>query len=394
MLELVALCEAVRELPLDAASAADGAAAACVDAPSGAPPPAIAVELWDLVSRSKLPYSRADVEQSLARVHGLSYGERAPISLRGADAGGSTLHATPLPSGAAIGDVGDPASLLAARVHGRPLLWFFAPDASLQPNELDVDPRTELLGIWVLGASVAADLAAPADDGGTGRVVAFGVDTEAALLDNQWVKLIAFVDVNGLSLARPGGDGDTLGFGVHPGVRASFDVAGTRIDVDGAGHVGGDGYQPRVFDRLYVLERDRAFGADKPKLLLERPASFGWDVRAQVGFFEALTAFVEARDQAPVDPSRGASNLTTTLGASAWLLFAGATVTATQTDAARSALFGPGFVVTGEGRVALVLNVLHVVGRVWRAHVPAGAPGDYVVDEGTTLGLELNLDVL
>jgi hypothetical protein len=103
MLELVALCEAVRELPLDAASAADGAAAACVDAPSGAPPPAIAVELWDLVSRSKLPYSRADVEQSLARVHGLSYGERAPISLRGADAGGSTLHATPLPSGAAIG---------------------------------------------------------------------------------------------------------------------------------------------------------------------------------------------------------------------------------------------------------------------------------------------------
>ena len=103
MLELVALCEAVRELPLDAASAADGAAPACVDAPSGAPPPAIAVELWDLVSRSKLPYSRADVEQSLARVHGLSYGERAPISLRGADAGGSTLHATPLPSGAAIG---------------------------------------------------------------------------------------------------------------------------------------------------------------------------------------------------------------------------------------------------------------------------------------------------
>ena len=55
----------------------------------------------------------------------------------------------------------------------------------------------------------------------------------------------------------------------------------------------------------------------------------------------------------------------------------------------------PGFVVTAEGRVCLVLNTIHLVGRWWRAHVPAGdSPDDYVVNTGTTLGVELNFDFL
>jgi Na+/H+-dicarboxylate symporter len=37
---------------------------------------------------------------------------------------------------ALCGDVGDPASLLAARVHGRPLLWFFAPWLAEHGREL------------------------------------------------------------------------------------------------------------------------------------------------------------------------------------------------------------------------------------------------------------------
>jgi hypothetical protein len=293
----------------------------------------------------------------------------------------------------AVGDVFDPAAFLATRLHGRPIMWFLAPDASLQPNELDLDPRTELLGIWVVGASFAADLAAPAEGGATGQAVAFGVDNEAALLDNQLVKTIAFLDVNGLSTCH-GGDG-SFGVGVHPGAQLMFDALGARVDVEASAHAGSDGYQPRMFDRLYALERQRAFGATKPKLLLDRPASWGWDVRAQAGLFEAVTTFIEVRDQAPFDPTRGGRNLTATVGASTWLVLAGASVTATQTDLTRQAVFGPGFVVTAEGRVALLLNVLHLVGRGWRAHVPAGvAPGDYVVDEGVTVGVELNLDLL
>jgi hypothetical protein len=293
----------------------------------------------------------------------------------------------------AVGDIADPTSFLATRLHGRPLMWFLAPDASLQPNELDVDPRTEVLGIWVLGASFAADLVAPAGEGRTGQAIAFGIDNEAAILDNQLVKAIAFVDANGLSTSHVAGS--TFGVGVHPGAQLMFDVAGLRVDVEAGGHAGTDGYQPRLFDRLYALERERAFGAGKPKLLLDRPASWGWDVRGQIALWRMLTTFVEVRDQAPFDPTRGASNLTATAGASAWLFFTGATVTATQIDLARNAVFGPGFVVTAEGRIALVLNTVHLVGRTWRAHVPAGPDaGGYVVDAGTTVGVELNLDLL
>jgi hypothetical protein len=80
------------------------------------------------------------------------------------------------------------------------------------------------------------------------------------------------------------------------------------------------------------------------------------------------------------------------------LFFFGGAITATQTgitDYGRPALFGPGFVVTAEGRVALLANIVHVVGRWWRAHVPVGTEKDgYVVSDGTSLGLELNFDVL
>jgi hypothetical protein len=41
---------------------------------------------------------------------------------------------------------------------------------------------------------------------------------------------------------------------------------------------------------------------------------------------------------------------------------------------------------------------VHLVGRAWRAHVPAGpggpTAGGYVVDDGATFGVELNFDVL
>ncbi|MDP2342887.1 MAG: hypothetical protein Q8O67_18170 [Deltaproteobacteria bacterium] len=291
----------------------------------------------------------------------------------------------------AVGDVLQPQSFVSARVHGRPLMWFGAPDATFQPNELDIDPRTELLGIWVIGASGAADFDAPANVG-TGVVAGYGVDNEAAILDNQVVKLIAAVDVNALTIKDAGGS--STGFGVHPGLQLMLDLAGVRVDVDGELNVGGDGYQPRMFDRLYGFERVQTLGSGKPKLALERPGSWGYQARAQVSAIEMVTVFAEVRDQLPFDDQRGSGNLTTTIGASTWIVLAGGAVTATQTGMAQNALFGPGFVVTAEGRVALLLNTLHVVGRTWRAHIAAGDdPGEFVVDEGASLGLEVNFDV-
>jgi hypothetical protein len=292
---------------------------------------------------------------------------------------------------AAVGDVFDPGSFVAARVAGRPLIWFFAPDATFQPNELDIDPRTEVLGIWKIAVGGATDVNAPGNDGAVGSATVATLENEAALLDNQLVKAIIYLDVNGLWTFD--GANTVSGTGVHPGVKLMFDAAGIRVDVDAEANAGTDGYSPRYFDRLYALERSTALGANKPKLLLERPGSYGYTLRADAGIFEALTVFGELRDQRTY--AGAGSNMTATTGLSAWFLMAGGAVTATQTGIGDNGFFGPGFVVTGEARVGLLFNTLHVVGRVWQAHIPAGDdPGEFIVDRGASAGLEVNFDML
>lgn len=297
-----------------------------------------------------------------------------------------------------VNDVTRPQAFSATRVYGRPLMWFMAPDATLQPNELDLDPRTETTGMWVTGLSGVVDTEAQTLDpdftqsGGTRRVWAVGWDNEAALLDNQVVKAIPYVDVNAL------GVGTTVGLGVHPGAMFMLDAGGFRFDALGELNFGGAGYVPRYFDRLYMLERSNAFGVGKPKIDVARPASWGYQARTSLGFMEALTGFVEARDQMPMNTAEGSSSGQITAGMSGFVFFFGGALTASQTgitNYAQPNFGGPGFVVTAEGRVALAANIVHLVGRWWRAHEPAGdSPDDYVINEGTALGLELNLDFL
>ncbi len=282
-------------------------------------------------------------------------------------------------------------SLAAARIYGRPIMWFLAPDATFQPNELDIDPRTEVLGIWVTGLSAVIDPGAPSLRGPQ-NVWAAGWDNEAALLDNQIVKTIAYLDLNAL------GAGDVVGGGAHPGALFMLDAAGFRLDANAEMNFGTDGYVPRYFDRLYALERDGVIGGDKSKLDIDRPASWGWQGRLSAGYMEALTAFVETKDQLPFDGARGRHSGTVTAGVSAFVFFLGGAVTASQTgitDYANPHVGGPGFVVTAEGRIALLVNTVHLVGRWWHANVPAGdSPDDYVIDEGSTVGVEMNLDFL
>lgn len=301
----------------------------------------------------------------------------------------------------AVGDVLDAPAFSAARIYGRPIMWFLAPDATFQPNELDVDPRTEVTGMWVTGLSAAVDANAPSASDATGTVWMAGWDNEGAFLDNQLVKTIVYLDLNALGSTLPTVTGGPLrtGLGAHPGAQLMFDVLGGRINVDGELNFGSEGYQARYFDRLYSLERVASFGElQKPKIDIERPASWGYSLRTSAGFNEMVTGFVELRDQFPMDPTRGSNSAQLTAGASMFLFFFGGAVTASQTgitDYLQPNLLGPGFVVTAEGRVAVVANVLHLVGRAWRAHIPAGDdPGEFIISDGTTLGMELNLDFL
>lgn len=301
----------------------------------------------------------------------------------------------------AVGDVLDAQGFAAARLYGRPVMWFLAPDATFQPNELDLDPRTEVTGMWLTGVSAAVDAVAPSASDATATVWMAGWENEGAFLDNQVVKTIIYLDLN--ALGAHGGLAQRTGFGAHPGAQLMLDAAGFRFDVGGELNAGTDGYQARYFDRLYAIERVSSLGdVGKPKVDIDRPSSWGYTLRASGGLFEMVTAFIEARDQFPMqfptDPMRGSNSGQVTVGASTFLFFFGGAVTATQTgitDYSQPNLLGPGFVVTAEGRVALVANVLHLVGRTWRSHLPAGdSPDDFIVNEGTTFGIEVNLDVL
>jgi hypothetical protein len=291
-----------------------------------------------------------------------------------------------------ISDVLAPTDFVAGRVHGRPLIWFLAPDATFQPNEFDLDPRTEGLGMLVVGASAAVDTKAPLTGTTNTSVLVSGVDVEFAAIDNQLMKAILYVDGNMMQV-----DGAN-GFAVAPGVRFMWDVGGLRIDAEGEVVAHGDGYAHRYFDRLYMIERGTTLGLGKPKLSLNRQAGTGYQMRTQASLAKMLTLFVESKDQfAIVDGalSSQSSNMVVTAGASTFIGFIGAAVTASQTDAMHQPTFGPGFVVTAEARTALLFNLVHVVGRTWRAHVPAGDDaGEFVVDSGAGMGVELNFDLL
>lgn len=299
------------------------------------------------------------------------------------------------------GNLLSPHQFTAARVYGRPLLWIFAPDATFQPNELDIDPRTEGLGIWVTGLSAAVDVDAPMANTGLGDrsfIWATGWDNEAAILDNQLIKLIPYLDLNVMG-GLPGGLLGDVAMGAHLGAETMFDVAGVRFDIDAEYNVGSDGYVPRYFDRLYTIDREDVLGVDgdAAKAGLDAPASHGYRVRLSTGFLEMFTAFLEAQDQFPMDFNRGINSARLNAGLSGWFAFIGGSVSVSQsgiTEYTSPGLMGPGFVFVAEGRVAVLLNILHIVARHYRTHVPDSSGTDFTVETGTLVGLEVNLDVL
>jgi hypothetical protein len=308
-----------------------------------------------------------------------------------------------------VGDIFSPGSFASARVYGRPILWFLAPDSLIHPNDLDLDPRTELAGIWVSGLQVAIDGYAPmtagVDDDDFGMVYAAGWDNELALLDNKLIKAMGYLDLNMLGGPRAGLDTPVLslpfGVGAHPGIRADLELpVAIDLNIEAEGNIGSRGYVPRYFDRLYFIERTQTFGTAQTKAALAAPASFGFNLRASANIAKTVSLFLEARDQFPFNPNEGSNAGAVTAGASLFFLFFGGSVTMSQAGIRDytnfGGLMGPGWVFTAEGRVALLANIIHIVGRYYRVHDPVDInliDREFNVIEGTMVGLEINFDL-
>jgi hypothetical protein len=313
------------------------------------------------------------------------------------------LNSASLGGQVAFGDITSPTRFISGRIYGRPLLWYVSPDSLFHPNELDVDPRSEVAGIWVTGVSAAVDAIAPTrEENITQSVYTAGWDNELAVLDRERFKAIGYLDLNLLGgTRREGSFGTPLGFGAHPGIRllANIPVLGS-LSFNGEYNAGSHGYVPRYFDRLYFLERDSVLGTDLAKSSIDAPASHGYMLRFSANVLDTVSLFLEAKDQFAFDPTEGANSAEITLGASFFYLFFGGGLNIAQAgiqEYGAPDFFDAGFVVTADGRVALVANIFHIVGRYYRVHEPgqlsiSGTGTDYEVLQGAMIGLELNLD--
>ena len=313
------------------------------------------------------------------------------------------LNSASLGAQFAIANISSVTQFISGRVYGRPLLWYTAPDSLLQPNQLDADPRAELAGIWVTGLSAAVDAVAPTGtENQTQTVFTAGWDNELAILDRERFKAIGYLDLNVLGgTMREGAFDSPIGGGVHPGLRlsANIPVLGS-IKFDGEYNAGTTGYVPRYFDRLYFLERETIFGTDTAKSVAAAPASHGYALRLSGNIFDVVSFFVEAKDQFAFDSTLGSNSGELSMGASFFYLFFGGGIVASQAgiqEYSAPDFFDAGFVVAADGRVALVGNIFHLVGRYYRVHQPGelgltGTNASYEVLEGAMVGLELNLD--
>jgi hypothetical protein len=271
----------------------------------------------------------------------------------------------------------------------------------LQPNDLDLDPRAEIAGMWVTGLTAAADFMAPTTGGGTSTAWSAGWDNELALLDNKTIRLIGFLDLNAMGSPRSGASDDVpVGFGAHPGARVVFDIPVlAQIEIGGDYNFGTRGYIPRYFDRLYFIERDQMFGSTLTKASGVAPSSHGYNLRIGANILKTVSLFLEGRDQIPFYADEGTNSAMLTAGASFWFMFFGGGATVSQAgvrEYGAPGLMGSGFVMTAEGRVALLANVVHIVGRYYRVHDPVDINLDnreFNVLQGTLIGLEVNFDL-
>lgn len=293
-----------------------------------------------------------------------------------------------------VGDVFDAGAFFAARVHARPLVWVLATDAVIQPNDQWFDLRSKALGLWKTGIAFAMDAHAPLDNSPipqqTTAVMGFTWDNELELLQTSMFQAKLHVDTN-LLTGTEGGQG--LGAGIHMGAHSGFDFLGLRVVGAGEYRAGSDGYIPRYFDRLYMLERQKLVAGHRPKAAIAAPASHGFQLRIQASLWDHVSAFWETSDLFAFDSSAFANNGRMTVGLSTWLWPAGLHLTLSQTgirDYLRPAIGGAGFVAMGEVRAALLYDWVFVVGRYWRIHQPLHTSSEnaYNVEEGALIGLE------
>jgi len=297
-----------------------------------------------------------------------------------------------------LGDLFHPQRFLAGRLRIKPLNILLSPDSALQPDGLDVDPRGEVLGVFIVGATVATDLEAPvtmaaldADGnqvarGGARPVSAFSVDVEVPPVDLWILHINPYVD--GVMLM---GRGDGPGFGVHPGIAVGTDAIGLFWQLSFQYYFGSQGYKPWYFDTRYPFERTRTVAGDAPKASLLSPAfaSHGFTGSLSAQLAETFTAWVETGDQIPFNlddfHNYPRFRLGATLGPSM------ANVTASL---AREGWRDYGRVFTDDGLTALVVQgklsvaVVALVARYTYSVERNIDTGEHFVDQGFDIGTE------
>ena len=277
-----------------------------------------------------------------------------------------------------------PTTMIAGRVHARPLMLAFAPSSALlRLDDTGFEPGAELLGALVVGAQFATDMQRGAS--------AFGVDGELALVDTEALNLGLYVDLN--TLATPGSVGSGAHVGSKIGVRLNDLVS---LDTELELYAGSDGYLARYFDRLYMVERDQVLGHTFAKAEAPLAGAAGFRGRASARFDGLTTLHLEVNDRLSGvrRDGRMSAGVHTMIPFAVTSLGLGLTLSQTDVEAmTRGAVFAPGFVALGEARMAALLDVAHVVVQTWTVHREV-TPAVSAWEVGAQVGLELRFGAL
>ncbi len=258
-------------------------------------------------------------------------------------------------------DMRAPLNLFATRFFMGPLNFF--------SNESDT-PYPDSL--WEVAISYVRDNGNDIDRGHT--VSGLGLETSLRLYDGSLFGLQGYYTYNRLK----GIDAqDRWRAGHHIGAKMQFDMLPTMPLTLLYDYTSGEeGYTPRYFDTLYMLERGGSYGQDRPKDALVGAATRGHRLLLEAELFSFATLKADyyranTKDAPTSDDKVQDSRLL--LGAAAQLWKFGAAVSMGHTafdDDFEGGFFGPGFVMTAEARLMLVYDIIHLVTQYYRVHEP------------------------
>ncbi len=208
----------------------------------------------------------------------------------------------------------------------------------------------------------------------TRNVSGLSAEVTAGLWSGTLFKLRLYNDFNFLKGADSRRQSlDEWAFGNHSGLLGDIDILKLGVIQAQFDYTYGlDGYIPRYFDTLYAIERNQSYGTTLSKTELFAWPTHGPMLRIDSTWLDLFSIYGEWAHLFPRGVSADSIGRVLIGASFKWWVLGGALTLGQSgiTTFGDTPWFGPGFIMTAEGRISLLDEWLQVVGRYYRVHEP------------------------